>query len=335
MAETRLTNAVIPEVFSAYTAEQSIYRSRIYNSGIIEVNPGMSALLAGGGTTFNLPFWQDVAGTSGDVPSETVAATVNNLAASQQIFRRQTRLKAWGANDLVTIFAGDNPIEALQGMVIDYWAQAYEQVAINTAVGVFADDIADSSDLVNDISDGDGSAAVFSSDAVIDAQALLGENGTVGRNDLSNGDFVAIAVHPAVYALMRKQNAIDFVAINDQTRPTAFYMGMQVIVSRNLPVDTGVYDTYIFKAGALQFGQSTVGYEATEIDRDATTGFGIDNLYTRRVFGMHPVGTAWQEDTVTGEISPSDANLALAANWDRVFEAENMRMVALKAKITT
>jgi hypothetical protein len=333
MAETRLTNAVIPEVFTAYTAEQSIYKSRLFLSNVVQLNPALSGLLAGGGETFQLPFWKDVSGTSGDIPAEASAATVNNLVAAKQIFRKQVRNKVWGSNDLVAVFAGDDPIASLQNMVVDYWSQAFDQIAIKTAVGVIANNIAaDSSDLVLDISGGTGAAAVFSSNAVIDAQAKLGENGTVGRGDLNSGDFVAIAVHPSVYALMRKQNAIDFIAIGDQTRPTAFYMGMQVLVDRNLPVDTGVYDSYLLKAGAFQYGLSTTGYLPTEIDRDATTGFGIDNLYTRRTFGIHPVGFAWQEDTVTG-VSPSDAELATAANWDRVFAAENARMVMLRAKI--
>jgi hypothetical protein len=332
MAETRLTNAVIPEIFTGYTAEQSIYQSRLFRSNVIEQNPGISGLLAGGGETFNLPFWQDVTGTSGDIPAEASAATVNNLAAARQTFRRQTRLKAWGTNDLVKVFAGSNPLESLQAMVVDYWAQAYDKIVVESAKGVFASDIADSSDLVNDISGGTGGAEIFSADAVIDTQALLGENGTVGRGDLNGGDFVAIAVHPAVYALMRKQNEIDFIALGDQERPTAFYMGMQVIVDRNMPVDTGVYDTYLFKANAFQFGLSTVGYEATEVDRDPTSGFGIDALYTRRVFGVHPVGTAWQEASITG-VSPTDAELADATEWARVYEAENMRMVMLRHTI--
>jgi len=333
MAETKLTNAVIPEIFSAYTVEPSIYRSRLFNSGVIELNPGISSLLAGGGETFNLPFWQDVSGTSGDVPSETVAATINNMAAKSQIFRKQTRLKAWGTNDLVKVFAGSNPLQSLQDMVNNYWAQAYEQIAIASMIGVFADnDANDNDDLFIDISGKTGTDAVFSSDAVIEAQGLLGENGTVGRSDLNGGDFVAIAVHPKVYELMRKQNAIDFIPIGDQQRPTAFYMGMEVIVSRNLPEAAGVYTTYILKQGALQYGISNVGYEATEVDRDPSKGFGIDALYTRRVFGIHPVGTAWQEYTIAGA-SPTDAELDNAVEWDRVFDAENMRMVAVKAKI--
>lgn len=334
MAETRLTNVVIPEIFTGYTVEQSIYKSRLFLSNVIEQNAGISQLLSGGGTTFNLPFWQDVAGTSGDIPSETVATTINNMAAKAQVFRRQTRNKAWGSNDLASVFAGSDPLDALQTMVIDYWAQALDKVTIASAQGVIADNIAnDAGDLVLNISAASGAAAVFNSDAVIEAQAKLGENGTVGRSDLNGGDFVAIAVHPAVYALMRKQNAIEFMPVGDQQRPTAFYMGMQVIVDRNMPVTTGAYDTYIFKANAFQFGVSTFGYEATELDRIAGTGFGVDVLYTRRVFGIHPVGFAWEEDTVTGDISPSDANLALAANWDRVYQAENARMVMLRSRV--
>jgi hypothetical protein len=48
---------------------------------------------------------------------------------------------------------------------------------------------------------------------------------------------------------------------------------------------------------------------------------------------MHPQGFSWTENTVTGSISPSDANLALAANWDRVFAAENAGFVVVRHKI--
>lgn len=324
MAETRITNVVVPEVFTAYTVEPSIYKSRLFRSGVIEQNAGIAGLLNGGGETFTLPFWQDVGGTSGDVPSETVAQDINNMAAKSQVFRRIIRQKAWGTNDISKVLAGDNPIESLQNMVVDYWANAMDVVAVQSAAGVFAAEAG----LVND-----QSAVDFSDSLVIDTQALLGENGTVGRADLNGGDFVSIAVHPSVYAFMRKNDLIDFQPVSGQDRPLAFYMGMSVIVDRNMPVDTGVYDTYIFKANAFQFGISSFGYEATEIDRDPSKGMGIDSLYTRRVFGMHPVGTAWQESSVAGT-APTDVELATAANWDGVYATENMRMVALKHKLS-
>ena len=334
MAETRLSNIVVPEVFTGYALEPSIYKSRFFQSGVVVENPAISGLLAGGGTTFNLPFWQDIAGGSGDVPSETVAATVNNVTAAKQVARRQLREKHWGANDISQVFAGEDPVAAIQQMVTGYWAQAYDQLAIKSIQGVFADNIAnDAGDLVNDISGGAGAAAIISDSAVIDAQAKLGENGTVGRDDLNGGDFTAIVIHPSTYAVLRKADLIDFVAVSGQTRPLPFYMSMAVIVDRNAPVNAGVYDTYICKSGALQFGQSNAGYLATELDRDSTVGFGIDKLITRRVFAMHPVGSAWTENTVTGGISPSDANLILAANWNRVYQKENSGIVLLRHKI--
>jgi hypothetical protein len=110
-------------------------------------------------------------------------------------------------------------------------------------------------------------------------------------------------------------------------------MGMRVIVDRNAYVNSTVYDSYILKNGALQFGQTNVGYQPTELFRDPSKGFGIDQLYTRRCFAMHPLGTQWTENTVTGGLSPSDANLVLAANWDRVFDKENIGFVVIRHKI--
>lgn len=334
MSETRLTNVIVPEVFTQYALEPSIYKSRFFKSGIIQENPAISGLLAGGGTTFQMPFWKDTAGGSGDIPSETVATTVNNATSDKMIARRQLREKAWGANDISAIFAGDDPIGALTARVEGYWAQAFDQIAISTIRGMVADNIAnDSGDLVNDISGGAGSAAIISDAAVIDAQAKLGENGTVGESDLNGGAYAAIVVHPSTYAVLRKADLIDFVAISGQERPLQFYMGMQVIVDRNAYVNSTVYDSYICKAGALQFGQTNIGYIPTEVYRNPTVGFGIDNIYTRRVFAMHVLGTKWTENTVTGGISPSDANLVLAANYDRVYNAENMGIVVVRHKI--
>jgi hypothetical protein len=333
MAETRLADVIIPEVFTAYSMEDTIYRSRFFRSGAIQENQTLSGLLSGGGETYNLPFWKDTVGTSGDIPSETVDSTVNAVGTGKQIFRKQTREKAWGENDLTEVYAGASAVQAAAGRVSDYWTQAWDIQTVKSAQGVFADNIAnDGGDLVNDISAEAGALSNFSDDAVIDTQALLGENGVLGRGDQPSGEYVGILVHPAVYAYMRKLDLIDYVPISGQPRPLPFYMNMEVIVDRNAPETTGVYDSIIFKAGAFQVGQTANGYLPTELYRRPYKGFGIDELWTRRTYGIHPVGTAWQEASVAG-VTPTDAELATATNWDRVFEKENMRMVALKHKI--
>ena len=331
MAETRISDVIVPEIFTDYTMEPTIYRSRFWRSGVLEQNAGLNNLLDGGGKTFNLPFWQDTAGTSGDVPSETVDTTINNITADKQVARRQNREKAWGQNALSAILAGSEPLESAASRVMDYWAQAYDIISIKSLEGVVADNIAnDSGDLVNDISGLTGGNEYFSDDGVIDTQALLGENGTVGSMD--SADYTAILVHPKTYAYMRKLDLIDFEPVSEQVRSLGTYMGMTVIVDRNATLATDVYSTYIFKTGALQYGFSSARYEPTEVYRQPGRGFGTDELYTRRVTAIHPVGFAWTDASVAGT-SPTDAELADAANWDRVYKKENSGFVVFKHKL--
>jgi hypothetical protein len=326
MAETRIADVIVPEVFTNYTLEPSIFKSRFFLSGALRDDPALSALLTGGGSTFNLPYWQDVDHTESDLPSETVATTINPLTASSQIAVRLEREKAWGANNISALLAGSNPLQSIGDRVITYWTQDYDKTVLDIANGVIADNIVnDASDLVN------VTATPFDDDGVIDAQALLGENGTIGRQDLNNGDFVGIAVHPDQYALMRKNDLITFVAISEQIRPVPTYMGMNVIVDRNLLLSVGVYTSIIFKAGAFAFGQSSTGFTPTEIDRRPGIGFGTDDLYTRRVYGLHPGG--FQFVGTPAGISPTNAELAVATSWDRVFEKENIGFVAYKSTI--
>lgn len=327
MAETRLTNAQIDlEVFNAYTVEPSIYKSRFYNSGVMAMNEAVSNMLAGNGESYSLPYWKDTAGTTGDVPVEGTDQTVNALTSGKQTFRKQVRTKAWGSNDLVQVFSGSDPVVAAQNMVAGYWAQAFDQIAIKSIIGVLADNAAnDSGDLIVDISAESGSDAYFSDDAVIDAQALLGENGVVGDGN----DFAGILVHPKTYAYMRKLDLIDYLPVSGQERPVQSYMGMDVIVDRNAPLDTADYSSVLLKRGALQFGLSGTGYEPTELNREPLDGFGIDQLITRRAFAIHPVGFASVEAGVAG-VTPTDAELILAAAWNRVFNAENAPFVSVR-----
>lgn len=323
MAATKISDVITPEIFTEYTLEPSILKSRFIQSSVMQMSPTLSLKLDGGGESFNIPAWDDIAQGS-DVPSETVATTINNIGTSKQIARRQEREKAYGANNLAGILAGSNPLQAIADRVTSFWAQSYDKILINSLIGVYADNVAnDASDLVNP------TLTQFSDDGVIDAQSLLGENGVVGSSN--GGDFVGIAVHPKIYALMRKLDLIDFMPVSAQARPLGSYMGMAVIVDTNLPLVGDVYTSIIFKEGAVAFGQSDVGYLPTETDRVAGLGFGTDNLYTRRVFAIQPTG--FQHLDNKAGVSPTNVELAQAASWDRVFEKENIGFVFYDAKL--
>lgn len=327
MAETRLTNVVVPDIFTGYTFEPWYERSRFFSSGIIVPSTEMNSLLDGGGQQFDMPFWQPLSGDA-TIPSETVDETVNAITATKQIARRQERNKTYGANALSAIEAGADPLDRFANDVRAFWTKDYDKNLVNSCTGVLLDNVAnDSSDLLKD-----DSGSVFNDDGIIDAMSLLGENGVVGRNDST--DFVGIAVHPTIYATMRKNDQIDFVPISGQTRPVPFYMGLEVVVDRNMPTDGGtpaVYTSILFKRGAFVFGQSSARYEPTSVDRNEKAGMGVTEITTRRVYAVHPLGFQWSEGSVAG-VSPTNAELALATNWDRVYNAENVGVVFYYSK---
>jgi hypothetical protein len=56
-AVIRLSDVVVPEVYSRYLIQDSIKTTNFYRSGILEVDPVLSGFLDGGGETINIPFW--------------------------------------------------------------------------------------------------------------------------------------------------------------------------------------------------------------------------------------------------------------------------------------
>jgi hypothetical protein len=52
-------------------------------------------------------------------------------------------------------------------------------------------------------------------------------------------------------------------------------------------------------------------------------------LINRRRYILHPRGVKFNSTTVAGD-SPTNAELELAANWTRVYENKNVRIVAIE-----
>jgi hypothetical protein len=108
-------------------------------------------------------------------------------------------------------------------------------------------------------------------------------------------------------------------------------MGLNIVVDDDLPViavtDGYKYHSYLFKQGAIAFAENPGKYIANEAYRDPK-GIGVDSLYTRRQFCIHPLGFSWEKanDTAT---SPSDADLYTATSWNRVYNAKNAGVIAL------
>lgn len=317
MAETRITNIIVPEVFNPYLIQRTAELSALVQAGIIVPDSELDKLATAGGTVLNMPFWDDLSGNS-EVLSDSAALTVNPITSGKDQARLHTRGKAWGANDLAKALSGDDPMKAIADLVAAWWNRDRQDMLFSTLKGVFA--AASMSGNALDISGLVADAAVISASTTIDAQQLLGD----AANKLT-----AFSMHSAVYSKLQKERLIEY-AVDPVTGATfSTYLGKRVIVDDGHPVSSGVYTTYLFGSGAIGLGNGAAPVP-TETDRDSLAG--VDVLVNRQHFILHPRGVKWTENSVAG-VSPTNAELETAANWTRVYENKNIRVVQFKHKI--
>ncbi|WP_330586619.1 hypothetical protein [Aminipila terrae] len=141
-------------------------------------------------------------------------------------------------------------------------------------------------------------------------------------------------MHSATKTYLKKKNLI---ATERDSTGVEFesYQDRKVTVDDGCPVDSdGNYITYLFGNGAVALGNgSPVGHVATEFDRDKQTGGGIDYLINRKAFILHPRGIAYTGKTRTKVETPLRTELAMAENWNPVYEPKQLRIVAIKHKL--
>jgi hypothetical protein len=336
MALTQITDVIVPVEFLGYVFERTATVSRFFASGIVDTDPAFAALAAGGGQTINMPFWQDLTG-SDQVLSDTGALTTKKIVATQDAAVLHNRGDAWSTSDLAGILAGSDPMGTIAILVGDYWARKHNEQLLATVGGVFA-----ASNMTGNILDVSTTVSgVVTSDNVLNGVNFINAKQLLGD---AKEKLVAIAMHSAVQASLLKLDLIDYIPVTDARRTIETFQGLEVIIDDNMPasVVNGVmqYTTVLFGQGAYAFGVSGVNYPIegapapstwqVEFSRVALAGQNV--MINRRRFILHPRGVKWTGNTMTGP-SPTNAELALAANWTRVYEQKNIRMVAIKHNI--
>jgi hypothetical protein len=327
---TRLSDAIVPEVFSAYMQKATMEQADIFRSGAIKTDPMMGSLLAGGGRLFQHPSWGDLDNTEAGIGSDDpdVSATPGKIGSFKLQFVRQFRTRGWSSALLVSELAGSDPQRAIANRVGEYWARQFERYLVATLTGVLADNVAnDSGDMVYDVSDETGVDAMISADAVLETKQTMGD---------AASSLKLLIMHSRVYTNLQKQNLIDFIpnARGEITIPT--YLGYQVLVTDNVPVtadgDDFLYTTYLLGQGCVGFADSPPARPvAVEHFPAKGNGAGVDELWTRRQFALHPYGFHFTDVSTAGEF-PTNAELAGVTNWDRRWPER--KMVPIAALIT-
>jgi hypothetical protein len=335
----RLSDVIVPEVFAPYLTNDTTKKADVFKSGLVRVDAGMSALLAGGGKTFKNPYWGDLSDVAPVIASDDPAKVITpqKIGTFKHDFTRQARNQAWTTANLVAELAGSDPMARISSRVTEYWARAFDRTTIATLTGIIADNVAnDAGDMMYDATGIAGTWTIAGNTvnkSAMNAYSILEAKQTMGdRANLLK----IIVMHSRVYTNLQAQNLITFVPNSQGIIEFPTYLGYRVVVTDNVPVvDMGGgnlhFVSYLAGEGILGWGESPpakpVAVESEELQGN---GSGVETLITRRQYALHMYGFHWKGDTVSADF-PTDAELALAGNWDRAFpERKQIAFAAIK-----
>jgi len=317
MALLKISDIIVPSVFDPYVVNQTTRLDAFVQAGIVSIDPLLDKLALNGGSSINMPYFNDLSGDSEEL-SDNIALSVNNLTTGQDVARLQMRGKAWGVTDLAKALSGTDPLAVIGSRVAKFWVGERAKVLFSTLAGIATTAAGN----VYDISAIVGTGSIISGSTTIDAKQKLGDH---------SYELTSIAMHSMTYSALQKQNLIIYKTTSDGLINFATYLDYKIIVDDKCPVDsTGtILTTYLFGEGAFGLGNGAAPVP-TEIYRDKLGG--TDNLINRQHFLLHPRGIKFTSAAVAGA-TPTFAELATATNWSQCYETKNIRLCIFKHKI--
>ena len=344
MAHVQLSDVIIPEVYASYQTNDDPEMTAFFESGVAVRSQLLDNIANSAGSIVHVPFWNDI--DPDDEPNysndSSDEATPDKINAGEQIARVGYLNKGMSSADLIVEIAGSEPMQHIRNRFGTYWTRQWQRRTIASLQGVLADNIAnDSGDMVEDISIENGNAATSAN--IWSRAAFTTAAFTLGDRFQSTS---AIAVHSIVYKRMLDNNDIEFIQPSNGSFQIPTFMGRRVIVDDTLPVVAGStssfkYTSILFQGGAMGFGSGSPKVPV-ELDRQPAkgNGGGLEVLWERKTWLVHPFGFAFTSNTVSGGDTANDsgvlaqrtatlANLRLAANWNRVVDRKNVPLAFL------
>ncbi|HAE0160912.1 TPA_asm: hypothetical protein G2696_23555 [Salmonella enterica subsp. enterica serovar Enteritidis] len=343
MAITTIGNIVtgnIP-VLASYMTEDPVEKTAFFDSGILTPTPYAAEIANGPSNIANLPFWKAIDTSiepnySNDVYQDM--ATPRAIQTGEMMARVAYLNEGFGQADLTVELTSQNPLQSVASRLDNFWQRQAQRRLIATALGLYNDNVAatdayhEQNDMVVDVSATSG----------FDAGAFIDATQTMGDALMGNGSEVlgAIAMHSFVYAQARKAQLIDFIRDAENNTMFATYQGYRVIVDDSMTVvGRGAqrkFISIIFGRGAIGYGEGSpetpLAYEREE---SRGNGGGVETLWTRKTWLLHPFGYSFTSAVITGNgtetiaRSASWQDLANATNWNRVVDRKHVPIAFL------
>ena len=334
MATVQLSDVQFdPDVYASYVREDHPDRNAYVASGVAVTNSLLQQRAAGEGDVTSVPYWKDLSYDNENISSDDPSskATPDKISTGKMVARNCHINNAWQTANLVSdVLGSEDPMTEIQSKTSRYWENRFAARISSITTGIYLNNVAnDSGDMVHDISIEDGASATaankFNYADFVRARATMGESADM---------LTLLAVHPSVLTDMIIQQQIEYIQDSVTGIQIPTYNGLRVIEDKKLPVIAGGtsgfrYVSVIYKAGVFGYGDAPAKRPvATEYDELAADGAGIETLVERKQWLIHPEGHKWTETNVVSG-SPTVDECADAANWERVFERENVGIAFL------
>lgn len=324
MAVKSIADIIYHDEFQKYLRLEVLKGSKLIQAGVVTPDERITNLVnaAGfGGTTIDLPFWNDLDPSDADeIQKNGEDIGLSHLEAGQDRCAIIRRAKGWEEADFEDILAGDDPMEALKARISPYLTARRDVAGASVLAGVFA--ASTMSNLINDVSSETGAAGKVSLKTVMDTAQLMGDD---------KGKFTTLYMNSATATMLNKEYGISQLAAA-ATTPNALLMfnGYRVVVDDAIPVNTtsGVTSVYLFAPGAIAL---TNVPQKKPLEEAREAGKSVSRIYARDSYIWHVRGIKWK-GTAAGKW-PTNAELATGTNWERVYPERILRAVKLVAKI--
>ncbi|EBH9641896.1 hypothetical protein ONQ20_21780 [Salmonella enterica subsp. enterica serovar Cerro] len=328
-------------VLLSYMTQDPVEKTAFFESGVLTPTPYASEIARGPSNIANIPFWKAIDTSiepnySNDVYQDI--ATPRNVQTGEMMARVAYLNEGFGQADLTVELTSQNPLQSVANRLDNFWQRQAQRRLIATALGLYNDNVAATdayhtqNDMVIDVS----ATLGFDAGAFIDATQTMGD-ALMG----STGEVLgAIAMHSFVYGQARKANLIDFIRDSENNTMFATYQGYRVVVDDSMTVvGTGndrKFISIIFGNGAIGYGEGSPT-NPLEYEREASrgNGGGVETLWTRKTWLLHPLGYSFTSAVITGNGSETIArsaswqDLANATNWNRVVERKHVPIAFL------
>lgn len=328
-------------VLASYMTEDPVEKTAFFQSGILTPTPYAAEIARGPSNIANIPFWKAIDTSiepnySNDVYQDI--ATPRNVQTGEMMARVAYLNEGFGQADLTVELTSQNPLQSVAARLDNFWQRQAQRRLIATALGIYNDNRAATDayhtqdDMVVDVS----ATLGFDAGAFIDATQTMGD-ALMGNSGETLG---VIAMHSFVYAQARKAQLIDFIRDADNNTMISTYQGYRVVVDDSMTVvGTGSsrkFISIIFGNGAIGYGEGNPTMPL-EYEREASrgNGGGVETLWTRRTWLLHPLGYSFTSAVITGNgtetvaRSASWQDLANATNWNRVVERKHVPIAFL------